>query len=167
MSGRHIQLAAVILGLLLLPLTVLADDASPTVTSDPYIALFGGITSPTKTEAHVDNPSNNSHFTVLDQGFSPSKSIGGKIGIWFTNLRKRTAPDFGLELDITNYQPDIKTGPYKATGISRGAPTSSITWTNKIDVDATLIALNLLGRIPYISQVNFHKAVCTLMEEAG
>jgi hypothetical protein len=65
--------------LLLLPLTLFADDESPTASVDPYVALFGGITSPTKTEAHVDNPSNNSHFTVLDQGFSPSKSIGGKI----------------------------------------------------------------------------------------
>ncbi len=61
--------------------------------------------------------------------------------------------DVGLELDITNFQPDLKTGPFKASGVSRGISISSITWTNKIDVDATILAMNLLVRVPlYVSE---------------
>lgn len=124
----------------------------PPINVDFFIALYGGMAFPTKTNAQVDSASRNDHFTVIDQAFSSSKSLGGKIGVWVPTLRERTGLDFGYAIDVTNYQPDIKSGRFKATGIANGAPVSAVTWADKINVDSTLYTLNLLFRVPlYVS----------------
>ncbi len=136
------------------PLPLPPPEATrPSLRVDPFIAIYGGMAFPTKTNAQVDGTSSNTHFTVTDQTFSNSKTLGGKIGLWSPSLRERTGLDYGFALDFTSFQPDIKSGRFRATGISNGTPVSAITWLNKVDVDSLLFTVNLLFRIPlYISE---------------
>jgi len=128
-----------------------AETAAP-ASVDPFIALYGGMAFPTKTNAQVDSAADNDHFTVIDQAFSNSKSLGGKIGLWTPMWRERTGLDVGFAFDVTNYQPDIKSGRFRATGTANGTPVSAITWLNKVDVNSTLLTVNLMFRVPlYVS----------------
>ena len=54
---------------------VCAEDNGLIPQVDPYIALFGGMTLPSKTDAKVNNAGMN--LTFLDQDFGSSKSLGG------------------------------------------------------------------------------------------
>ena len=128
-----------------------AEDNGFTPQVDPYIALFGGVTLPSKTDGKVNNAGMN--LTVLDQDFGSSKSLGGKVGVWFPGLRRSTGLDFGVELDVTNYQPDVKAGRFQANGTLNGTPVvATASRSSNMDVNATIVATNLLFRLPlYVS----------------
>lgn len=130
-----------------------AQDSPPQPQIDPYIALFGGVALPFNTARRVDDNTLNNHFTVLDGAYGNSKTLGGKIGMWFPGTRRFSAVDFGVELDVTNYQPDIQAGTRRATGTVNGIPvTGTSTRASKTDVNSTIVAVNGLVRLPlYIS----------------
>lgn len=130
-----------------------AQDSAPEPQIDPYIALFGGIATPFNTDRRVDDNTLNNHFTVLDAAYGNSKTLGGKIGMWFPGTRRFSAVDLGVELDVTNYQPDIQAGTRRATGTVNGVPvTGTSTRAAKTDVNSTILAVNGLVRLPmYVS----------------
>ncbi len=154
MSRKWCVLGSMIVLTLLwsMPVTY-AQDSAPEPQIDPYIALFGGIAMPFNTDRRVDDNTLNNHFTVLDAAYGNSKTLGGKIGIWFPGTRRFSAVDLGVELDVTNYQPDIQAGTRRATGTVNGVPVSGTsTRAGKTDVNSTILAINGLVRLPmYVS----------------
>lgn len=137
-----------------LPSILLADEGTlPAPHVDSYIAVFGGATFPSDTDVKVDDNARDLHFTVLDQTFSKSKSLGGKVGAWFPGFRRSTALDLGLEIDVTNYQPDVKAGHFRATGTANGNTVVGATMPATLDVNSTIVAMNVLLRLPlYVSE---------------
>jgi hypothetical protein len=134
-----------------------AQEETPPSQIDPYIALFGGIALPSNTDRQVDDPSANARFTVIDGRYASSSSLGGKVGLWFPGLRQSTGLDYGFGIDVTNYQPDIKAGNRRATGISNGLPVTRSWRSSETDVNSTLVALNVLLRAPfYVSEAFPH-----------
>lgn len=128
---------------------VYAQDSTPAPQIDPYIALFGGIAMPFNTDRRVDDNTLNNHFTVLDAAYGNSKTLGGKVGMWFPGTRRWSGLDLGIELDVTNFQPDIQSGTRKATGTINGIPvTGTSTRAAKSDVNSTILAINGLVRFP-------------------
>jgi opacity protein-like surface antigen len=118
---------------------------------DPYLALFGGVTFPSNTDGELNN--GGLTLTVMDQDFGRSKSLGGKVGAWFPGLRRSTGLDYGLEIDVTNYQPDVKAGRFRASGTFNGIPVNgTVSSSRDLDVNATIVAANVLLRLPlYVS----------------
>lgn len=118
---------------------------------DPYLALFGGVTFPSNTDGKLTN--GGLSLTFLDQDFCRSKSSGGKVGAWFPGLRTSTGLDYGLEVDVTNYQPDVKAGRFQASGTFNGIPVNgTVSASRDMDVNATIVAANVLLRLPlYVS----------------
>lgn len=154
MSHKWCVLGSIIVLTLLWSVPVThAQDSAPEPQIDPYIALFGGIATPFNTDRRVDDNTLNNHFTVLDAAYGNSKTLGGKIGMWFPGTRRFSAVDLGVELDVTNYQPDIQAGTRRATGTVNGVPvTGTSTRAAKTDVNSTILAVNGLVRLPmYVS----------------
>ena len=154
MSRKWCVLGSMIVLTLLWSVPVIhAQDSAPEPQIDPYIALFGGIAMPFNTDRRVDDNTLNNHFTVLDAAYGNSKTLGGKIGMWFPGTRRFSAVDLGVELDVTNYQPDIQAGTRRATGPVNGVPvTGTSTRAAKTDVNSTILAVNGLVRLPmYVS----------------
>lgn len=154
MSHKWCVLGSIIVLTLLWSVPVThAQDSAPEPQIDPYIALFGGIAMPFNTDRRVDDNTLNNHFTVLDAAYGNSKTLGGKIGMWFPGTRRFSAVDLGVELDVTNYQPDIQAGTRRATGTVNGVPvTGTSTRAAKTDVNSTILAVNGLVRLPmYVS----------------
>lgn len=139
------------------PMASAQEETSPPQI-DPYIALFGGVALPSTTDRRVDDLSANAHFTVLDGGYASSPSLGGKVGMWFPGLRPSTGLDFGLGIDVTNYQPDIKAGTRRATATVNGVTvTGTSSRAAETDINSTLVALNLLLRAPlFVSEAFPH-----------
>jgi opacity protein-like surface antigen len=127
---------------------VWAQEDVPSHQVDPYIALFGGLALPSRTDTTVESGALNQHFTVLDQNFGSSRSLGGKIGVWVPALRRSVGLDYGLELDVTNYQPDVKAGRFRASGTASGSPVIGASMSSTLNVNSTIVAANLLLRLP-------------------
>jgi len=111
---------------------------------DSYISVFGGVALPSKTDVTEVGPGTN--LTLFDVKLDSSPSIGGKIGMYTTQFRAGTGLDFGFELDITNFTPDQK-GNQVLSGTLNGVPVGVI--TSHININSTLIAVNLLARKPF------------------
>lgn len=136
---------------------VYAQDSLQTPQIDPYIAVFGGMAMPSNTDRRVDDNTFNNHFTVIDAGYGNSKSLGGKVGMWFPGTRRASGLDLGVELDVTNFQPDIQAGTRKATGTANGVPVTGSTRISSTDVNSTIVAVNGLVRLPlYVSSAFPH-----------
>lgn len=135
---------------------VSAQDSTPAPQIDPYIAVFGGIAMPSNTDRRVDDNTLNNHFTVLDGAYGNSKTLGGKVGMWFPGTRRSSGLDLGIELDVTNFQPDIQAGTRRATGTVNGIPiTGTSTRASKTDVNSTILAVNGLVRLPLYVSVEY------------
>ena len=133
------------------PLASAQED--PPLQVDPYIALFGGVTLPSRTDTKIESSEFNQHVTVFDQTFASSRSLGGKVGVWVPAFRRATRLDYGLELDVTNYQPDVKAGRFRASGTVSGIPVIGASMSSNLNVNSTIIAANLLLRLPlYVSE---------------
>lgn len=85
---------------------------------------------------------------TLDAVLTNSLSVGGKIGAWFPSLRSTTGLDYGVEVDVTKYRPHIKSGAFNATGSFRGMPVGVVDKTGVTDVNATIVAVYVLLRMP-------------------
>jgi opacity protein-like surface antigen len=132
---------------------ILAEEQDSSLQVDPYIALFGGVTIPSLTDTKVESGVLNQHVTVFDQDFDRSRSLGGKVGVWVPAFRRSTGLDYGLEVDVTNYQPDVKAGRFRASGTAGGVPVMGASMANRLNVNSTIIAANLLLRLPlYVSE---------------
>ncbi|MFQ5913108.1 MAG: outer membrane protein [Nitrospinota bacterium] len=114
---------------------------------DFFMAVFVGAAIPLDTDLKVTDPPTSTNFTATDVELDTSASIGGKIGAWWTGLRPSTGLDFGAELDITHFGPDINSQGTSASGTFLGIPIIGVV-TNRIDLSATIIAVNLLARWP-------------------
>lgn len=114
---------------------------------DRYISVFGGVALPSKTDVTEVGPGTN--VTIFDVKLDNSPSIGGKIGMYTTQFRAGTGIDFGFELDITNFTPDQKGNQIRnASGTLLGVPVTAVV-TSHININSTLIAVNLLARKPF------------------
>ncbi len=133
------------------PLVWAQDEVTKPPQVDPYLALFGGMTFPSTTDVKVTNGGTN--FTILGQDFSSSKSLGGKVGVWIPALRRSTGLDLGLEIDVTNYQPDVKAGQHRANVTVNGTTVTGTAGRSRdMDVNSTILAANVLLRLPlYVS----------------
>lgn len=103
---------------------------------DVYVSGFGGYSHPLKTDIVLGGP------TLHDVKLDNSPSFGGKIGIWITAPRKTLGIDVGMEVDVTNYNPDASSGQILSSSIGPGILVSTL------DHNATYFGLNVLARVP-------------------
>jgi opacity protein-like surface antigen len=134
---------------------VWAQEDVPSHRVDPYVALFGGVALPSRTDTTVESGAFNQHFTVFDQNFASSRSLGGKIGVWIPAFRRSVGLDYGLELDVTNYQPDVKAGQFRGSGTASGTPVAGASLSRSLNVNSTIVAGNLLLRLPLYASEAF------------
>src|SRR5579884_2549918 len=112
---------------------------------DFSISGFGGYSVPFKTDIQHTGPGTN--FTGKDGKLENSASYGGKITAWTTAPRRRFGLDFGAEIDVTHFNPNVKSQTLTTTGTLLGIPFGSPVLASNakygpIDVSATTIALN-------------------------
>ena len=105
---------------------------------------------PFKTDVTESGPF--ASFTARDVKLANSRVIGGKIGVWINSIREAAGFDLGLEIDITNFKPDIEGGQIAtASGFGFGSAGSlpiSAVQTRQLDLDTTIYAANILLRLP-------------------
>lgn len=103
---------------------------------DVYISGFGGYSHPFKTDISLGS------LELHDVKLDNSPSLGGKIGIWITAPRKTLGIDVGVEIDVTNYNPDASSGQVLSSNIGPG------TLLSTFDLNATYFGITVLARLP-------------------
>lgn len=103
---------------------------------DVYISGFGGYSHPFTTDISLGG------LALHDVALDNSPSFGGKIGIWVTAPRNTLGIDVGMEVDVTNYNPDASSGQILSSSIGRGILLQTL------DLNATYFGLNVLARLP-------------------
>lgn len=146
-------------------LPFLATDAKAQIAQgwDFSVSAFGGAAIPYSPNVEVHNlpltllPSGatgTGDGTLKDVNLQTSVSFGGKITAWSTAFRPATGMDFGAEIDVTNYRPDMESQTVTGQGTFTSAATGTLTGSipiimpNTIDVNSTIVAGNLLARVP-------------------
>ena len=112
---------------------------------DPYVSIFGGYAMPGKTDVPITSPAINT--TVKSVELNDSLTYGLKAGIWSNAFRDMTNFDFGLQLDVTRFQPSQAGGQNRATSSTVAGVPITFT-TGHIHMDSTLVTANLLARLP-------------------
>lgn len=113
---------------------------------DFSISGFGGLAIPFDPHFDVTDPATSTDFTAKDLGLDNSLSFGGKIGAWNTATRRTIGLDFGAEIDVTRFTPDFDPQRVNASGTLAGAAITTFQLPTKLDVNATIVAVNLLVR---------------------
>jgi len=139
------------------PLAAQAQDAPPLRNWDPYVAVFGGISMPMKTDVQSNgtltvgsttfpNSSLKTNGVTLDN----SAAWGGKLGLWNTQLRDATDLDFGIQLDVTNFYPSVAGGQNVSGSLSSGGAPVTLTGiqTQHVSMSSTIFAGNVMVRWP-------------------
>lgn len=103
---------------------------------DVYISGFGGYSFPLKTDISFPG------LTLSDVKLDNSPSVGGKIGMWITAPRKTFGFDVGVEVDVTNYNPDASAGQVLSSSLGPAILLSTL------DLNATYFGMNVLARLP-------------------
>ena len=103
---------------------------------DVYISGFGGYSHPFKTDISLGS------LALHDVKLDNSPSFGGKIGMWITAPRKTLGIDVGVEVDVTNYNPDASSGQVLSSNFGPGVLLSTF------DLNATYFGINVLARLP-------------------
>lgn len=103
---------------------------------DVYVSGFGGYSHPFKTDISLGN------LALQDVKLDNSPSFGGKIGIWITAPRNTLGIDVGVEVDVTNFNPDASSGQVLSSNIGPGILLSTF------DLNATYFGINVLARLP-------------------
>ncbi len=123
---------------------------------DFSVSAFGGGAFPFRTDYRIDDTifSGYSSGTIKDVTLKSSVSFGGKLAVWTTGLRSRTGLDFGAEVDVTQYYPHVARAEqqhFETRTLSFGTFTfqEPSTIAGSADLDATIIALNVLARYPF------------------
>ena len=113
--------------------------------------------------------------TFPDMQLNSSFGFGGKVGAWTLAFRAATGLDFGAEIDVTHFTPDwdAQLVTMKGQWISdrpQGGPAGSLvprpgqrlTLSGSIplvlpsfDIDATIVAVNVLTRVPLYQSPSF------------
>ena len=115
--------------------------------------------------------------TFPDMHLNSSFAFGGKVGAWTLAFRAATGLDFGAEIDVTHFTPDWDGGQWVTlngqfiTDRPQGGPGGSLvpnlgqrlTLSGSIplvlptsfDIDATIVAVNLLTRVPLYQSPSF------------
>ena len=104
---------------------------------DVYISGFGGYSHPFKADISLGG------LTFQDVKLDNSPSVGGKIGMWITAPRKTLGIDVGVEIDVTNFNPDASSGQVVSSNV--GVPFILLA---KLDLNATYFGINVLARLP-------------------
>lgn len=113
-----------------------AEEAVRVRPIDVYISGFGGYSHPFKTDISLGGP------TLHDVKLDNSPSFGGKIGMWITAPRKTLGVDVGVEIDVTNFNPDASSGQVLSSSLGPGILLTTL------DLNATYFGLNVLARLP-------------------
>jgi hypothetical protein len=103
---------------------------------DVYISGFGGYSFPFKTDISLAG------VTLSDVKLDNSPTLGGKIGMWVTAPRKTLGIDVGVEIDVTNFNPDASRGQVLSSSVG---PVGLIA---TLDLHATYFGINVLTRFP-------------------
>jgi hypothetical protein len=103
---------------------------------DVYISGFGGYSFPFKTDISLAG------VTLSDVKLDNSPTLGGKIGMWVTAPRKTLGIDVGVEIDVTNFNPDASRGQVLSSSVG---PVGLIA---TLDLHATYFGVNVLARSP-------------------
>ncbi len=103
---------------------------------DVYISGFGGFSHSFKTDISLDG------LTLHNVKLDNSPSFGGKIGMWITAPRKTLGIDVGVEVDVTNFNPDASSGQALSSNVGPGVLLATL------DLNATYFGINLLARLP-------------------
>lgn len=97
---------------------------------DVYISGFGGYSHPFKTDISLNG------LTLQDVKLDNSPTVGGKIGMWITAPRKTLGIDVGMEVDVTNFNPDASSGQVLSTNV--GVPAILLA---TLDLNATYFGI--------------------------
>jgi hypothetical protein len=103
---------------------------------DVYVSGFGGYSFPFKTDISLAG------VTLNDVKLDNSPSVGGKIGMWITAPRKTMGIDVGVEVDVTDFNPDASSGQILSSSLG---PVMTIATLN---LHATYFGINLMARLP-------------------
>ncbi len=103
---------------------------------DVYISGFGGYSHPFKTDLSLDG------LRLQDVKLDNSPSFGGKIGMWITAPRKTLGIDVGVEVDVTNFNPDASSGQVVPSNVG------PVILLATLDLNATYFGINVLARLP-------------------
>lgn len=98
-----------------------AQEDMRSSTVDVYLSGFGGYSVPFNTEFTSQSGA------TSEVELKNSPTVGGKIGVWITDVRSTLGIDVGLEFDVTDYHAD-----------TRGA----------LGLHATYVGFNVLARMP-------------------
>lgn len=113
-----------------------AEDEMRIKPVDVYISGFGGYSFPFKTDISLAG------ITLSDVKLDNSPSVGGKIGVWITAPRKTWGIDVGVEVDVTNFNPDASAGQVLSSNFGPAILLSTL------DLNATYFGINVLARFP-------------------
>jgi opacity protein-like surface antigen len=113
-----------------------AEEAVRVRPVDIYISGFGGYSHPFKTDISFGG------LELHDVKLDSSPSFGGKIGMWITAPRKTLGIDVGVEVDVTNFNPDASSGQVLSSNIGPG------TLVSTLDFNATYFGISVLARLP-------------------
>ncbi len=144
-SLRIFLVPLVVLGVL----TVLPPHASAQVVPgwDFSVSGFGGGAFPIHNDVTLSAPG--VRATMQDMKFDTSASYGGKVTAWTTLFRQATGFDLGAEVDVTHYDPNLSPQAFGMTGTISGVPfATAARLTQKVDIDSTIVAGNILARYP-------------------
>ncbi|MBH0178281.1 MAG: hypothetical protein HP491_10565 [Nitrospira sp.] len=113
-----------------------AEEESRVRPVDVYVSGFVGRSYPFETDIAF------SGLTLHDVKLENSYSIGGKVGMWITAPRKLLGIDVGVEVDVSNFNPDVSSRQILSSSIG------TVLLLSRLDLNATYFGLNVLARLP-------------------
>ena len=113
-----------------------AEEAIRVRPVDIYISGFGGYSHPFKTDISLGG------LELRDVKLDSAPSFGGKIGMWITAPRKTLGIDVGVEVDVTNFNPDASSGQVLSSSVG------TVMLVQTLDLNATYFGLSVLARLP-------------------
>jgi hypothetical protein len=114
MGKQRVFLACATVFAFVLAIPRLASAQVP--TWDYSVSAFAGAPIPFDTDIRFTDPTILTDLTFHDAELKTSVSFGGKISGWWTGARPGTGLDFGAELDVTQFFPDVKARTLSVTG---------------------------------------------------
>ena len=117
-------------------------------TWDLSISAFEGGALPFDTELKYRDGTVPADAKAKGVELKNSVSFGGKVDLWNTAFRPTFGFDFGGGIDVTHYTPAVKGGTGRITGTPGGVGFTGTGEVAGVDLDATIVAADLLARYP-------------------